>query len=299
MDDFHFKSYQKHQDHYYAFSKDGEQKNHANSWFETDTVDYWRHKRMYQTIDPILNSYPNSCWITIGDGRYGTDARYIQEKGLDVLATDISDLLLKESKQKGFIQKFEKQNAESLTFKDNQFDFAFCKEAYHHFPRPMISLYEMLRVSKKGVILVEPNDEYISQTIPSILFSFIKNVVKRILGKKIVIHDFEETGNYVFTISQREIVKVALGMNLKTIAFKGINDKYCEGVEFERLFAKSKLFRCIKRWITLFDLLTKLKLRQPSLLTAIIFKEAPSNDTIQKLKEVGYLVQDLPKNPYI
>ena len=299
MDDFHHKSYQKHQDHYCAISKNADQHNLVNSWFETNTVDYWRHQRMYQTIDPILNSYPKSNWVTIGDGRYGTDAHYIEKKGLDVLATDISDILLKESKQKGFIQKFEKQNAECLTFKDNQFDFSFCKEAYHHFPRPMISLYEMLRVSKKGVILLEPNDEHISKDIPCILFSFIKNVVKRILRKKIIDHDFEDTGNYVFTISQREIVKVALGMNLKTIAFKGINDKYCEGVEFERISTKSKLFLRIKLFITLFDLLTKLKLRQPSLLTAIIFKEAPSNDTIQKLKEVGYLVQDLPKNPYI
>ena len=64
-------------------------------------------------------------------------------------------------------------------------------------------------------------------------------------------------------------------MNLKTIAFKGTNDKYYGGVEFERLSTKSKLFLRIKILITLFDLLTKLKLRQPSLLTAIMFKETP------------------------
>ncbi|MEZ5593447.1 MAG: class I SAM-dependent methyltransferase [Gammaproteobacteria bacterium] len=133
----------------------------AKTWFVKDTVDAWRHLRMYQTIDPILEVDPQSKWLTVGDGRYGKDAKYIIEKGSDALATDISEYLLMEAKNIGYINKYKLENAELLSFQDSMFDYVLCKESYHHFPRPMVALYEMLRVTKKGVFLIEPNDAYV------------------------------------------------------------------------------------------------------------------------------------------
>jgi hypothetical protein len=40
---------------------------------------------MYQTIDPILKTEPEAKWLTVGDGRYGTDAKYILDKGCEAL----------------------------------------------------------------------------------------------------------------------------------------------------------------------------------------------------------------------
>ena len=68
-----------------------------------------------------------------------------------IAATDIAEVLLKEAKEEGYIKAYSKENAESLSFADNEFDFVFCKESYHHFPRPMIALYEILRVVKRGL----------------------------------------------------------------------------------------------------------------------------------------------------
>jgi ubiquinone/menaquinone biosynthesis C-methylase UbiE len=162
IDEFQSKSYKQHSEHFKEYTLNGDKSAHAKTWLEKDTVDAWRHRRMYQVLDPILVTETKAKWLTVGDGRYGKDSRYITEKGGDALATDISGYLLKEAKDLGYITEYKVENAESLSFHDSEFDYVFCKESYHHFPRPMLALYEMLRVAKRGVILVEPNDSYIT-----------------------------------------------------------------------------------------------------------------------------------------
>jgi len=296
---FDQQSYKSHESYFYDYIHDAKKEKHAKTWLEKDTVDAWRHARMYCSLDPLLKAYPKANWLTIGDGRYGKDAHYIQEKGLRVLASDISEALLREGKKIGYIEDYRKENAEALSFSDEEFDFVFCKESYHHFPRPMIALYEMLRVAKKAVVLIEPNDEYVFSTFIEVLFRNLKNLIKFILHKKIVKHSFEEMGNYVYSISKRELEKVALGINFKVIAYKGINDYYEKGVEYEKATKNSKMFRRVKRRICLYDLLTKLKLKQYSTLTVVIFKEEPKLIPKDDLTKEGYEVVVLPNNPYL
>lgn len=297
-EDFNKISYQTHEQHFCKYAKGEKGEKLAKTWLEDDTVDSWRHERMYNSILSLLKAYPDSHWLTVGDGRYGTDAHYIREKGIKVLASDISDLLLKEGKKVGYIDDYSKENAEALTFSDNQFDFVFCKESYHHFPRPIISLYEMLRVAKRGVVLIEPNDCYIHSTFRGIIFQNFKDLVKKILHKRFIRHNFEESGNYVYSISKREIEKVALGMNYRCVAFKGIEDYYEKGVEYEKAINGNKSFRRVKIGIYLLDFLTWIKLKQPGLLVAIIFKEEPHSTLKNILSNECYEVINLPANPY-
>lgn len=184
-----------------------------------------------------------------------------RKKAKTWLNSDISDVLLKEAKEIGYIDAYSQENAENLSFADREFDFALCKEAYHHFPRPMIALYEMLRVTKKGVVLIEPTDEYWASSFIEVLVMNIKNFIKIILGKKVVRHNYEEVGNYIYSISPREIEKVAVAMNFKAVAFKGINDYYQPGVEYEKATNNSKLFKKIKRKISLQNWQCRLKLK--------------------------------------
>ena len=169
-------SYDRHTKTYEKFSIDGEEEALAKTWFETDTVDAWRHQRMYKLLDPIIDADKNAKWLTVGDGRYGKDGNYIQQKGCDVLVTDISSNLLKEAKDIGYISKYKQENAESLSFQDDEFDYVFCKQAYHHFSRTMLALYEMLRVARKGVILIEPNDICINEELSKVFFRSLKNI---------------------------------------------------------------------------------------------------------------------------
>lgn len=298
-EDFNQLSYRSHEKQYCNLTCDDKHKKNANTIFEIGTIDTWRHLRMYKPLDSLLTAYPNAKWLTVGDGRYGTDAHYIQEKGLKVLATDISDILLKEGQKIGFIDDYKKENAESLSFANEQFDFVLCKESYHHFPRPMIALYEMLRVAKKGVVLIEPYDRYTAPNFLEVLFTKCFDLVKIILHKNNIRHDFEVSGNYVYGISKREIEKVALGMNYKVVAFNGVSDYYVKGVENEKTSRTNKLFIKVKTVLFFKNLLVNLKLKQHSLLIAVIYKKDPPLTVKETLSKDGYEVITLPENPYL
>jgi SAM-dependent methyltransferase len=52
--------------------------------------------------------------------------------------------------------RFEYANAEHLPFAPASFDLVFCKESLHHLARPVLGLYEMLRVCRRAAVFVEP-----------------------------------------------------------------------------------------------------------------------------------------------
>lgn len=299
MKEFHEESYEKHIENYKACCPGGERAKHAKTWYEADTVDSWRHQRMYQTIDPLLFSDPNSKWLTVGDGRCGNDAHYILTKGCSAFASDISDILLKEAKDAGYISDYKQENAESLSFSNSEFDYVLCKEAYHHFPRPAIALYEMLRVAKKGIILIEPCDEYIYDKILGLTFRKVKDIIKTLLRKKPSKHVYEKFGNYLYSISEREIEKVATGLNYKFVAFKGINDFYFQGVEYEKLADNGPLLKKIKRHTGITNLICRLGLRNYKSLSAIIIKNSPSDVLVRNLIKERFKIVYLPNCPYI
>jgi ubiquinone/menaquinone biosynthesis C-methylase UbiE len=293
------KSYRRHAEHFHQYSKSGEKHEHAKTWFKNETVDAWRHRRLYRIIDPILKREPDAKWLTVGDGRYGKDARYIIDQGGIALATDISDVLLKEAKASGYISDFKTENAEFLSFKDGEFDYVLCKETYHHLPRPMMGLYEMLRVAGKGVVLIEPCDEYISNHCIEVLFRNIKKLVRKLYKGNGSRHQFEESGNFAYKISKREMEKAALGLNLKIVAFKGINDAYLTGVEYEKLSDKGPLQRRIRLMISVADFLFRLKMMVPGMLIVIFFKTTPEKDLLEDIKRIGFEIVKLPPNPYL
>jgi ubiquinone/menaquinone biosynthesis C-methylase UbiE len=266
------------------------------------TLDRWRHDRMYDHLKPLISLNNELSWLTVGDGRYGTDANSLFKLGATkVMCTDISDKLLKIGSEKGFIKDYSEQNAECLTFDNDQFDFTLCKEAYHHFPRPHIALHEMLRVSKFGVVLIEPCD---SKVQPKLLNRLLPSI-KKILGKSTTNdgHGFETVGNYVFTVSERELEKFQLGMHRRYLAYLYVNDYYEPGFEFINIDTTKKAdirkIRKVKLLIKLRDLLCRLNLISPGILCAILFKEDPSSVLIDSLKSSGWQVKKLPRNPYL
>jgi ubiquinone/menaquinone biosynthesis C-methylase UbiE len=302
---FHHRSYDLHRSHY----ENSFDPKKLASWKNKNTVDHWRHNRMYEAVDPLIKSFPEASWITIGDGRYGTDANYLLSKGIkNVIATDISDTYLKVALEEKFITDYRIENAEQLSAADNSIDFVLCKESYHHFPRPMIALYEMLRVAKEAVILIEPNDENIRQANTynvrnsiNLLWQSIKNRIKRIQGKAPYYNYgmYETVGNYVYSISKRELEKVALALNFPVIATKGLNDLYVEGVEFEEATKQSKLFSNLKKAIRELDINSEKGISQYAMLIAIIFKQPVEKQLAAELKKAGFVVNLLSANPYL
>ena len=111
--------------------------------------------------------------------------------------------------------------------------------------------------------------------------------------------NYEEVGNYVYSISPREFQKIALGLALPMVAFKDFHDIYIEGVEKEKLDNKSESFKKIKRGIFVNEIKCKIGLSTRNHISAIIFKKMPSVALESRLSELGFRTIKLPQNPYI
>jgi len=61
--------------------------------------------------------------------------------------------------------RYERQTAEHLSFDSRSFDIVFCKEGLHHLARPVLGLYEMLRVCREGAIFIEGHDGWLNRRL--------------------------------------------------------------------------------------------------------------------------------------
>jgi hypothetical protein len=158
----------------------------------------------------------------------------------------------------------------------------------------------MLRVARKAVILIEPVD--IGIQMPFIVFLknsldvFSTELINKIWRNRF---SFETVGNYVYKISEREIEKIAMGLNYPLIAFKGINDYHSNTLDFSQPTTNLTLFRKVKTRIILKNILSKLGLIPYQLQSCIIFKEYPNKSILKQLNEHGYKVIQLKRNPYL
>ncbi len=290
--DFKEQSYNAHEQHYKGNKKVFRRLENK------DSIDSWRHQRMYNTLSPFLDSKKDK-WLTVGDG-VGTDANWLRDQGIDVVASDISDIILKQAIERGYINNYSKQNAEKLSYDDDAFDYTFCKEAYHHFPRPYIALYEMIRVSSKAVVLIEPEDIGVQMSlivfIKNVLDRFSPNLINKVWKNRF---SFEEVGNYVYKISERELEKVAMGINLPCIAFKGINDYHTTSLDLSQPTSNYKILNKVKSKINLKNILSKLGLIPYQLKTCVIFKTPPTTEVKNNMRAKGFKFVEMAKNPYL
>jgi ubiquinone/menaquinone biosynthesis C-methylase UbiE len=266
-----------------------------------DCVWYKMTIRNLEIFKPLFKE--KNKWLTIGDYN-GFEAKYLSEQNQDATASDISDVYLKASHNHQLIDKYAKINVECIEYAENDFDYVFCKESFHHFPRAYLGLYEMIRVAKKGLILVEPVDAL--EKMPWLLL--LKNICDCFhpyLINKIWKNRFswETIGNYVFKISDREIEKIAMGMGLPCIAFKEVNTILkslpAKWGDIQKAPLDERLYNKVKRKYAIWDFICKWRIIPYNTFCAIIFKEKPSQKLLDDLRSNNYRVIELPPNPYI
>jgi SAM-dependent methyltransferase len=310
---YHRESYRKHIDEWARDLADPQRDEIRESWFRDDTVGFWAAWRKYQAVDAFAAD-PDGVWLTVGDGRYGLDSITLKRKGIKhTIPSDIAEEPLRVARERGLIDAYYVENAEGLSFSDESFDYVFCKESYHHFPRPMIALYEMLRVAREAVVLVEPNDvqrSWLTRVMLAPASMLVDRVLVREAGAVVapsagankekydVTADYEPVGNYNYGVSKREMMKVALGLNLPAIAYKGLNDFYVKGCESEPAGWRSKTYRKVRLMILLQDVISRLHVRDWGVLMIIVFKRLPDKDVIQNLRQSRWTFLRLPRNPY-
>ncbi len=292
---FQNKSYDSHAEWYNKLYPNNEAKlAHIKKRFKSGTIDAWLHARKYDLLLPFLGS---GNFLTIGDG-VGVDAGQLKNRGFEVEASDISSMFLPLTKEAGYIDKFSIQNAEHINLPDNSVDYILCKEAYHHFPRPAIALYEMIRVAKKAVILIEPADPVLKMPLLMAMNNRLSpKKLKKIWNNK---YSYETVGNFVYKISEREIEKHAAGISLPAVAFKGIHEDFFKpGYELLKANNSVPEFKAVNKKIKRLNFLSQLHLLPYGSMAAVIFKSPPEQQLINQLCNAGYKYHNIPKNPYI
>ncbi|WP_282638333.1 class I SAM-dependent methyltransferase [Sphingobacterium thalpophilum] len=299
---FHNESYNRHSNWYTNRFPEKEQKVALLQGIKTSkgTINHWLQNQFFNCVKPIT-AYKSASWLTVGDA-YGHDANYLIENGvLNVIATDINDAFLAVSKEVGLIENYSAENAENLSFEDNSIDYILCKETYHHFPRPYAALYEMVRVAKKGIVIIEPQDPILK--MPFLLF--MNNVLEKIkygLVNKIWKNRFsyEPVGNFVYKVSEREMEKFAAGLNLPMVAIKSFNPNFWfQGSDKIPAIRADRRFRQILLKKGFRDVLSKYGIVPSQSLSVIIFKSIPEIELQNVLQKEGYRLIKIPDNPHL
>ncbi|MEO6150273.1 MAG: class I SAM-dependent methyltransferase [Mucilaginibacter sp.] len=298
---FHEESYDRHGDWYNQRFPTEESKLAVYRKRATEggkSINDWLQQIFFSCLAPLLKGQ-DKRWLTIGDA-YGFDAQYLLSKGGTAVATDLNTDFLQLAQREGIIKEYAAVNAEKMEYPDNSFDYILCKESYHHFPRPYAALYEMIRVAKKGIVIIEPQDPV--SKMPALLF--VTNVLSssaRLLKKAWKNRfSYEPVGNFVYKVSEREFEKFAAGLNLPMVAFKHINPNfYFAGIDNLPAEKSNKIFQSISRKKRFLDMLVKLKIIPGQVLATIVFKQLPESHVLEALKNDGYKLLNIPANPYL
>lgn len=103
---------------------------------------------------------------------------------------------------------YKKADMQKLSFKNSSFDLVFVKEAIHHTALPIKAFYEMLRVSKKAIILIEPNE--------TLLGNFLERLGLTSMYEKNFHKNKPLRDNYVYRWRKKEILKILNSYFLKS-----------------------------------------------------------------------------------
>ena len=99
-------------------------------------------------------------------------------------------------------------DAEQIDLPSDSFDFVFASEVLHHCSSPHRALCEMLRVSRRHVLFMEPNDSLAMNALVRMRFSFPYEL------PAVIDHDYQSGGlrdshvpNFIYRWSRHEVFK--------------------------------------------------------------------------------------------
>ena len=152
------------------------------------------------------------------------------------------------------------------------------------------------------VCFIEPNDPVIDWS-PSSQSSISRKIIDNsIVGKSIQyldsngqeiyskFLDWWEDGafNYVYTISKREVSKIAQGLGIPSYATLGFNDIFRSEWAEQYATEHSEGLKNTKEQISLHDQLCSVSGIPENYLTGILFKETPHPSIVQKLNNLKF-----------
>jgi SAM-dependent methyltransferase len=259
-----------------------------------ETIDSWRHERMYDTVRALIASRPDAEWLTIGDN--GADGWMLRQLGAKtVTASSISDARLQKLGDMGRLEgiRIRPINAESIDLPDQSVDFIFCKEAFHHFPRAPLAFYEFLRVARTGFVLIEPREPTKSKPL-----DVLRSVAKRVLRRRSALYEqFEPVGNYIYRVSEREVFRMLSAIQIPWFAVKSFSDFSTVWLSKQRRSDLLPRF-VFHLGIEVQNQMARLGLMNPGLCAIFVPTSPEVADIKDALVSSGFMISNTPRNPY-
>ncbi len=167
--------------------------------------------------------------LTVCAGK-GVECQRLIDAGAELTATDLSPDAVARLREMFPQAAAQVADAEALPFEDASFDVVLVRRGLHHLPRPTLGIYEMLRVARKHVVMLEAQDNWLTRRLTAgKLFGLIPH------GGRVECH-----GNYIYRFSRRELQKLAAAMFLPPPRFEaewhhnnyvveGLHHRFCQG----------------------------------------------------------------------
>ncbi len=218
--------------------------------------DYFRaipFLRIKKMLDKAAITLDNKS-VLIASCGCGIDAHYLKKfyNPGSLCFSDIETIAMEKSQSVFPNESFVLVNNEQLAFKDNAFDYVLVAASLHHLREPVRGLYELLRVAKHALIVIEPNDTWLTRMFEKLGFA----------------EEYEvEHGNYVYRFDKRGVDKIN-----KALLFKCYIDRFFSihrvaknKIEFTVLKLLNSLANIIYPGLGNYIIFTIIKERQPVL----------------------------------
>lgn len=155
-------------------------------------VRYLRDRRLHRALEHIssvleLSAEEMHRWrVLVVCGGVGGEGTFLANQGFtNVTVADFSQKALELCRKLDKRLHTSYQDTESMDLESNSYDLVLVQDGLHHLPQPVSGFIEMLRVSRKVVVVIEP---YLS-------------AVGKLLGTEWE-RDHEGESNYVFRWNQ-------------------------------------------------------------------------------------------------
>lgn len=139
-------------------------------------------------------------------------------------------------------------NMENLKYRDKSFDYAVVHASLHHTSKPYKGIYEMFRVSRKGILIIESHDNFVMRLL--IKFNLTEDIeVSSIKYGGLSINkggvDGTNIPNYIYRFTERELTKFSKSLDFSK-SHKIYFDHYLSLDNLEKKFSKKFLGRMFK-----------------------------------------------------
>lgn len=156
---------------------------------QTAITNYFSSVGLNKAVEMLsLDIKDSEVLITCGGGE-GFEVKKMLEQGAKVTVSDLSMDALKVVKKKFPGVKIVQADLEKLPFADGSFDFALVKDGLHHLQKPDKGVIELIRVARKGAIIIDFQENFVTLSLKKIGFSV----------------EFEEAGNSNFHFTRKRI----------------------------------------------------------------------------------------------